>query len=139
MNNKPLKLTCLILISTLHLPLAALALGTAFTYQGRLNDGAGPANPRDTYAFMVTHMLPGGLMGLVTAAMLAAAKSALGQPGETAVWRRYVLDVGLIAARHMSSEEAVSRLWEGHGRQLYAGGNMTPELVLLLSYGAQLD
>lgn len=34
---------------------------------------AGPARPGDTYTFMVTHMLPGGLKGLVIAAMLAAA------------------------------------------------------------------
>ncbi|MBN1394015.1 MAG: sodium/solute symporter [Pirellulales bacterium] len=33
----------------------------------------GPANPRDAYTFMVTHMLPWGLKGLVIAAMLAAA------------------------------------------------------------------
>jgi SSS family solute:Na+ symporter len=37
---------------------------------------AGPASPRDTYTFMVTHMLPSwawGMKGLVVAAMLAAA------------------------------------------------------------------
>ena len=34
---------------------------------------AAPANPKDTYTFMVTHMLPWGMKGLVTAAMLAAA------------------------------------------------------------------
>ena len=32
-----------------------------------------PADPKDAYTFMVTHMLPWGLKGLVTAAMLAAA------------------------------------------------------------------
>ncbi len=36
-------------------------------------DGAGPQSARDTYTFMITHMLPIGLKGLVTAAMLAAA------------------------------------------------------------------
>ncbi len=35
--------------------------------------GAAPQNPKDTYTFMITHMLPWGLKGLVTAAMLAAA------------------------------------------------------------------
>jgi SSS family solute:Na+ symporter len=34
---------------------------------------AGPTRPGDTYTFMVTHMLPFGLKGLVIAAMLAAA------------------------------------------------------------------
>ena len=34
---------------------------------------AAPTNPKDTYTFMVTHMLPWGMKGLVTAAMLAAA------------------------------------------------------------------
>ena len=35
--------------------------------------GDAPQMPADTYTFMVTHMLPWGLKGLVTAAMLAAA------------------------------------------------------------------
>jgi SSS family solute:Na+ symporter len=35
--------------------------------------GQAPASPRDTYTFMLAHMLPWGLKGLVTAAMLAAA------------------------------------------------------------------
>jgi SSS family solute:Na+ symporter len=35
--------------------------------------GEAPLRPADTYTFMVTHMLPWGLKGLVTAAMLAAA------------------------------------------------------------------
>jgi len=33
----------------------------------------GPAASKDTYAFMITHLLPSGLKGLVVAAMLAAA------------------------------------------------------------------
>jgi len=33
----------------------------------------GPAESKDTYPFMITHLLPVGLKGLVTAAMLAAA------------------------------------------------------------------
>jgi len=36
-------------------------------------DGAAPQDPKNAYTFMVTHMLPWGLKGLVTAAMLAAA------------------------------------------------------------------
>jgi len=35
--------------------------------------GGGPADSKDTYAFMITHLLPVGLRGLVVAAMLAAA------------------------------------------------------------------
>jgi SSS family solute:Na+ symporter len=35
--------------------------------------GEAPKVPADTYTFMITHMLPWGLKGLVTAAMLAAA------------------------------------------------------------------
>ncbi|NLF69716.1 MAG: sodium/solute symporter [Candidatus Anammoximicrobium sp.] len=35
--------------------------------------GEAPLLPADTYTFMITHMLPWGLKGLVTAAMLAAA------------------------------------------------------------------
>ena len=44
----------------------------ALVQQGFFQDAA-PANPKDTYTFMVTHMLPWGVKGLVTAAMLAAA------------------------------------------------------------------
>ena len=33
----------------------------------------GPVASKDTYAFMITHLLPGGMKGLVVAAMLAAA------------------------------------------------------------------
>lgn len=36
-------------------------------------EGQSPSVPADAYTFMVTHMLPWGLKGLVTAAMLAAA------------------------------------------------------------------
>lgn len=36
-------------------------------------NGQAPELPADTYTFMITHMLPWGLKGLVTAAMLAAA------------------------------------------------------------------
>src|ERR1700675_805398 len=35
--------------------------------------GAGPPNDADTYTFLITHLLPVGLKGLVAAAMLAAA------------------------------------------------------------------
>ena len=37
-------LLALVLLSTLNLQLSTQAQGTAFTYQGRLNDGANPAN-----------------------------------------------------------------------------------------------
>ena len=36
--------TALLSLSTLSSPLSAWAQGTAFTYQGRLNDSAGAAN-----------------------------------------------------------------------------------------------
>ena len=44
----------------------------ALVQQGRF-PGGGPGNPRDTYTFMLSHLLPVGLKGLVIAAMLAAA------------------------------------------------------------------
>jgi hypothetical protein len=54
MNTKPtLKLgMALLFLSTLHAQLSpALAQGTAFTYQGRLNDGSAPANGRFDFGF----------------------------------------------------------------------------------------
>lgn len=41
--------------------------------QNNAFQGEGPATAADTYTFMITHLLPVGLKGLVTAAMLAAA------------------------------------------------------------------
>jgi SSS family solute:Na+ symporter len=41
--------------------------------QNNLCGGAAPAKPADTYTFMLVHLLPVGLKGLVAAAMLAAA------------------------------------------------------------------
>jgi len=41
--------------------------------QKRHFGGEAPATAKDTYTFMVTHLLPVGIKGLVTAAMLAAA------------------------------------------------------------------
>lgn len=41
--------------------------------QNNLWSGVAPAKPADTYTFMLVHLLPIGLKGLVTAAMLAAA------------------------------------------------------------------
>jgi len=38
--------------------------------------GSGPKTAADTYTFMIMHLLPGGLRGLVAAAMLAAAMQA---------------------------------------------------------------
>lgn len=40
---------------------------------GGVTRAVGPAASKDTYAFMITHLLPVGLKGLVVAAMLAAA------------------------------------------------------------------
>ena len=47
--------------------------------------GVGPATSKDTYPFMITHLLPIGLKGLVTAAMLAAGH-ADGPPCDVAFW-----------------------------------------------------
>ena len=45
MKTKLKLLAALLVLSTInHLPSTALAQGTAFTYQGRLFDGANPAN-----------------------------------------------------------------------------------------------
>jgi len=44
----------------------------ALVQQGAFG-GEAPANAADTYTFLITHLLPAGLKGLVTAAMLAAA------------------------------------------------------------------
>lgn len=44
----------------------------ALVQQGAFG-GDAPANAADTYTFLITHLLPAGLKGLVTAAMLAAA------------------------------------------------------------------
>ena len=67
-------------------------------------------------------------------AMLAAAESALLEWHEDVEWNRYVFDVGLLSARVLADDMAVDRLWEKHGRELYADGRMSPELVLLLNY-----
>ena len=45
----------------------------ALVQKGYFGAGIGPAASKDTYPFMITHLLPVGLKGLVTAAMLAAA------------------------------------------------------------------
>ena len=45
----------------------------ALVQRGYFGAGVGPATSKDTYPFMITHLLPIGLKGLVTAAMLAAA------------------------------------------------------------------
>jgi len=45
----------------------------ALVQQGYFGTGIGPAASKDAYPFMITHLLPVGLKGLVTAAMLAAA------------------------------------------------------------------
>ncbi len=45
----------------------------ALVQKGYFGAGIGPATSKDTYPFMITHLLPVGLKGLVIAAMLAAA------------------------------------------------------------------
>ncbi len=45
----------------------------ALVQQGYFGQGVGPLASKDTYPFMITHLLPTGLKGLVVAAMLAAA------------------------------------------------------------------
>ena len=50
----------LLLLSTLNLPLSTLAQGTAFTYQGRLNDGANPANGNYDLTFAIFGVASGG-------------------------------------------------------------------------------
>ena len=45
----------------------------ALVQKGYFGPGVGPASSKDAYPFMITHLLPTGLKGLVIAAMLAAA------------------------------------------------------------------
>lgn len=45
----------------------------ALVQKGYFGVGVGPATSKDAYPFMITHLLPVGLKGLVIAAMLAAA------------------------------------------------------------------
>lgn len=45
----------------------------ALVQKGYFGQGIGPLASKDTYPFMITHLLPIGLKGLVVAAMLAAA------------------------------------------------------------------
>ncbi len=45
----------------------------ALVQKGYFGPGVGPASSKDAYPFMITHLLPAGLKGLVIAAMLAAA------------------------------------------------------------------
>ncbi len=47
-------------------------IGVGLVQQGAFG-GAAPATAADTYTFLITHLLPTGLKGLVAAAMLAAA------------------------------------------------------------------
>ena len=70
-------------------------------------------------------------------AMLALAESALLEKQESIEWRRYLLDLGLLAARALANDPAAGKLWEQHGQDLYADGRMSPELVLLLGYATK--
>jgi len=54
------RLLLLLLLSTLNYPLSTSAQGTAFTYQGRLNDGANPANGNYDLQFTIYDALSAG-------------------------------------------------------------------------------
>jgi hypothetical protein len=59
--HRPLIASALLALSTFNLPLStAQAQGTAFMYQGRLNDGAGPANGSYDMAFSLFGAGTGG-------------------------------------------------------------------------------
>ncbi len=61
MKNKPFAtLVTLALLSTLNFQLSAFAQGTAFTYQGRLNDGANLANGNYDLTFVLFGVASGG-------------------------------------------------------------------------------
>src|SRR5262245_23609818 len=48
------------LLLTFSLPLSTFAQGTAFTYQGRLNDGSSPANGNYDMRFYLRNAASGG-------------------------------------------------------------------------------
>src|SRR5260370_5872333 len=61
MKNKSLLILTLALLSTSNSQFSTLfAQGTAFTYQGRLDDGANPANGAYDLRFMLYTADPGG-------------------------------------------------------------------------------
>ena len=60
MKNWFLILLKLTLVSGFGIPLATLAQGSAFTYQGRLTDGAGPANGTYDLRFLIYDASVGG-------------------------------------------------------------------------------
>jgi len=69
MKTRIIPILALTLLSTLNPPLSTLlAQGTAFTYQGRLNDGANPANGNHDFTFALFGASSGGvaLAGPVT-------------------------------------------------------------------------
>src|SRR4051812_48395129 len=55
-----LSFVILLLLSTLNLQLSTFAQGTAFTYQGRVSDGAGPANGNYDLTFTLFSAVSGG-------------------------------------------------------------------------------
>src|SRR5579872_7349925 len=57
-----MKLASILSLLAVALCQSGLAQGTAFTYQGRLNDGAGPANGSYDLQFTVYNALSGGNM-----------------------------------------------------------------------------
>src|SRR5258708_29467300 len=60
MKKKPFAALILMLLSTFNFQLPTFAQGTAFTYQGRLNDGASPANGNYDLRFTLYGVLAGG-------------------------------------------------------------------------------
>ncbi|MEI8122462.1 MAG: sodium/solute symporter [bacterium] len=68
----------------------------ALVQKNYFGSGVGPAASADAYPFMITHLLPVGLKGLVTAAMLAAAMQTCSAALNSAatmfsydIWRRW--------------------------------------------------
>lgn len=67
-------------------------------------------------------------------AMLQTAQAALASGDNEQAWRRYALQVGLLAARARQDKSAAEALWSAHGAGLYAGVGIPAPLLLLLSY-----
>ncbi len=67
------------------------------------------------------------------AAMLAAARDSLAMPSGDLDWRRYALTAGLLAARAAGDGAAAQAIWKEYGIELYADGQLSPELLILLT------
>src|SRR6516164_847716 len=59
-RNLALRIGFVSLLSTINFQLSTFAQGTAFTYQGRLNDGSAPANGNYDMQFYLRNLLIGG-------------------------------------------------------------------------------